>query len=153
MLSVSAAALLMSFVLAIMPEGRIRHTAKFLGALLVVLVVVSPVVKLNAENMARTIAKFEMEKESLRTGIEVKNREILSELIKENTQAYILDKAERMGIAVTVDVTMRDEGDYPFPVSVMLTGRLTPAEQTRLERVIEQDLGIPPECQEWRNDG
>ena len=143
----------MSFFLVIVPQGRIRNTAKFLGSLIVVLAVVSPIVKLDSEDISRTIAKFQMEKEELRTGIEIKNREIISELIKENTQSYILDKAEAMGIELSVDVTVRGEGDYPFPVSVVLKGEVTQAERAFLERMIERDIGISKERQEWSTDG
>lgn len=151
LLSVSAAALLMSLLLALLPSGHVKQTAKFTGALLVVLAVVAPVVKLNADDLARSIAMLQMEKEQLRTGVEVKNREILAELIKEQSEAYILDKAEELGLTLSVDITLREEGDYPYPIAVTLWGEAAEGDKMLLERIIEQDIGIVRERQEWKN--
>lgn len=149
-MAVASAALLVSFVLALLPKGKIRAIFKFCGALLLILVVITPLTKLDVEAFAQAIAKQQMQIEQMRTGVEINNREILSELIKQQSEAYVLDKAESLGITVTVDITLNEEGDYPYPGSVILSGNASQEDQQYLSKIIAEDIGVPTECQEWR---
>jgi len=90
-----------------------------------------------------------MDQEQLRTGIEVKNRDILAQLIKEKCEAYILDRADEMGLTLSVDVVMREAGDYPYPVSVVLSGMISESDRLYFKKMLERDFAITPECQEW----
>lgn len=68
--------------------------------------------------------------------------------IKEATEAYILDKADQLGVTVRVRVTL-DESTYPVPVMVEVEGPVSPAARAALSQMIQQDLGIPEEDQRW----
>lgn len=150
LLSMAASAFLLSLVLAVLPKGKIHRISRFAGALLLILAVIAPIARIDADDISQSIAKFQMQTQQLQTGIEVRNREILSQLIKEQCQAYILDKAEAMGVSVSVEISLSEERDYPYPVSVVLQGNVSPEDRGHLERIIEQDIGIPPERQEWK---
>lgn len=153
LMSVCAAALFASFILTIVPEGRIRHIVKLGGALVVIVSVISPLSRLDIEQIAKSMAVIRMDAEQMQTGIEVKNREILSQLIKEQSEEYILDKAEEMDLCLSVEIEMREEGDYPYPVSVLVVGTVSEADQAYLKKIIEQDIGIPVDRQEWNESG
>ena len=72
----------------------------------------------------------------------------LREVITENSEAYILSKANEMGLNIIVAVSLSQD-DVPVPVSVQLKGAISPLEKTRLTTIITNDLGIPKEEQRW----
>lgn len=72
----------------------------------------------------------------------------LAEVIRTECEAYILDKAEELGIAVTPEVTVSQE-ELPLPVRVILLGTATPEQKEILSRMITKDLGIAKEDQHW----
>ena len=70
-------------------------------------------------------------------------------LIESETEAYILDKAARMGLTVRIKVGTEENSEgVPVPVSAELTG--TPSRE--LSRWIEAELGIPVERQVWLDE-
>jgi stage III sporulation protein AF len=80
--------------------------------------------------------------------LEQSNREVLKKIIEQQTEAYILDKAEEMGITcqVTVTYTWGENGTaYPSEVRV-----ISSAAQEKLEELaslLETELGIARSCQ------
>ena len=150
LLSVSSASILVGLSSVLLPGSMRNKSINFVAAMLLLFAVVAPILKIDAGSVAKSIAMMQMDAEQMRTGVEVKNREILSELIKERCETYILDKAERMSVNVQAEITMSEEGEYPYPVFVQISGTLSVEDRTYLQKLIEQDLGIPPEQQEWR---
>ena len=150
LLAVSAAALLLSLVLSVLPKGSVKKAANFTGSLLLLLVVITPLAKLEISDLARSIAQINMEVEQMQSGVQIQNREIMAQIIKTECETYILDKAAQMSIHVSAEVTVSEVGDYPYPVSVVLQGNVTQEDKTWMEHIIEQDLGIPAEKQEWQ---
>ena len=150
LLHVASAGFLLSLALAVVPKGRVQQVARFVGGLVLILTVITPIMKLDTDDLARSISRFHMTIQQDRTGVEIDNRNILAQLIKEQCQAYILDKAEALGFAVSAEITLSEEGDYPYPVSVILQTEASQKERDHLENIIVQDLGIPPERQEWK---
>lgn len=72
----------------------------------------------------------------------------IRDIIKDETEAYILDKAEALGADIEVDVTV--SGDYqPIPKTVCIAGSVSPYAKARLENMLEEDLGIGKEGQLW----
>ena len=68
--------------------------------------------------------------------------------IKSETEAYILDKAAEYGAALSVDVTLSPD-NWPVPVSARIQGRISPYAKAQLVQMMEQELGIPKEKQQW----
>lgn len=73
----------------------------------------------------------------------------LDAIILERTTAYILDKGAALGAALEVEVSLGRSNGYGIPESVCISGAYSPYIKTQLGAVLEQDLGIPPERQEW----
>ena len=76
------------------------------------------------------------------------SRRAKAELIKQNVQAYILDKAKELHAPITVQVVLQEIGE-PLPQTVILTGRVSPYAKAQLQRMMEEDLGIAKEQQQW----
>ena len=150
LLSITAAALLLSLLMSLIHNGKMHRLLCFVGSLLMVLAVIRPVVRLDAEDIELAIKNMELETKLSQDDICSQNNQIVADIIKEQCQTYILDKAAANGQDLTVEIIISEEGDYPYPVSVVLYGDASQEERERLEKVIEQDIGIPPERQEWQ---
>lgn len=149
-LSIAAVGLLLSLIQAILPKGAAKKTAVLAGSLLLILTVLSPLAQLDYDNIARSISRIQMDTETMRTGIEVGNRELMAKIIKQNCEAYILDKAEEMGLPLTVEITVSGGADYPYPTAVTIRGVASAAQRQALTRYIEENLGIPEAQQQWK---
>lgn len=73
-------------------------------------------------------------------------KEAMAAYIKAETEAYILDKATALQVSLDVDVTL-DEAHKPH--SAVLTGTVSDYIRFRLETILEEDLGISKENQQW----
>lgn len=72
-----------------------------------------------------------------------------AEIIKQQTQSYILDKASSLGADVTVEVTLSEESP-PIPIGITIKGAVSPYVKRMLTNYIEEQFGIPKEAQMWR---
>jgi hypothetical protein len=72
----------------------------------------------------------------------------MAKLIKQETEAYILDKAQSLGCALEADVTV-GEGLYPVPESVLICGSISNQNRKLLEDILVKELGISKENQQW----
>ena len=142
--AVAAVSLLLSVVQYITPKGTLRDTASFIGGLLLLLVL-QPVRKAALpDDVHMGLAEYEKQVETYRTKLEEERKKKLGTLIESETEAYILDKAARMGLTVRIKVGTEENSEgVPVPVSAELTG--TPSRE--LSRWIEAELGIPVERQ------
>jgi len=153
LLSVTAVSLLASSLLALVPKGGVRRVLSLLCGLAVILTVIGPLARLDAARMARAISQASMASDEAASGVEVKSRELVSAIIKEKTEAYILDKAGEMGFTPRVEAEMDDGGDYPCPCGVRISGSWDAAQREKLSSLIEADLAIPENRQVWSADG
>lgn len=73
-------------------------------------------------------------------------QESLTQVITENTEAYILDKAKGLGLSLSVTVHPDDSGK---PFRVTLAGNAGEMAREALTDILESELGIPKERQIW----
>ncbi len=72
--------------------------------------------------------------------------ESMDAIIKSETEAYILDKAAILDAQLTAEVTLDAQHK---PASVTLCGTVSPYVRYRMESILEEDLGIKKENQQW----
>lgn len=71
-----------------------------------------------------------------------------AQIISEQTTAYILDKANAMGLEIEAFVTL--SGDtLPVPVAVTFSGRASPYHRSTMEEILSRELGIARENVKW----
>jgi len=80
-------------------------------------------------------------------GVESANTAIRA-VIKEQTETYILEKADSMGADLRAQITL-DSGNQPFPIAVKISGDVSPYVKKQLISIISNDIGIPEEMQTW----
>lgn len=74
--------------------------------------------------------------------------EAMAEIIKEEMEAYILDKAIAWTSELEVSVQLSDG----IPISVELDGDITPEGKQILSQMIADELGISKENQQWTGE-
>lgn len=73
-------------------------------------------------------------------------RDSMADIIKEETEAYILDKAADLHANLHVEVTV---GEDSLPMAVTLSGEASPYARRQIQAIIANDLGISKENQKW----
>jgi len=151
LLRLTAGAFLSAGLLALIPKGTSKKAAAVLCGLVMLLLALTPLAQLDYDALSEAISRLELEKEEARTGIEIRNQELVARIISGRVQAYILDKAAQCGAALDdAQVTLQWSTDgYWYPQSVRLVTSGPAAENSRLAQIIEANLGVPRTRQEW----
>lgn len=145
-----AASFLTALAQGLIPKGSARRAAAFAGGLVMILAALSPLVKVSSQDIASAISKYRFKAEAMRTGIDIGSTDVMEAIIQEQTEAYILDKAEELGLELTVSVrTTRADDGWPYPSFVELTGSFTEGGREKLSKIIETELALGPDSQEW----
>lgn len=146
-LSVVAAAILCGIVSGL--AGKKANCApilKLVCGIFLTLTVVRPIVKVDMDEIGGLLSGLQTEAEAASAFGEEHLDHSLKESIKQATQAYILDKAGKLGLELTVSVHLDEEN---IPDEVILEGACSPYGKRELQSMIVSDLGIPKERQIW----
>ena len=73
-------------------------------------------------------------------------RDSMADIIKEETEAYILDKAADLHENLRVEVAV---GEDNLPAAVTISGGASPYARRQIQAMIANDLGISKENQKW----
>lgn len=152
LLRLCALALLGSLVRALMPEGKTKRLCVNFCGMLLALAALNGAGEFDRSGLSQAFARARMQAEQTKTGVEIQNREALCAIIKVKSEAYILDKAEELGLDLTAEVQVDDSGSYPYPAEVTLFGEAAPGLQLTLSRLIEENLAIGKEKQHWSSE-
>ena len=149
LLSVTVAAILCGITKSLWSEKTVTGSILRLAAgVIMTVTVLSPVVRLNLAELPELTYDFVRQaKAAAAFGDEMALAE-KSAIIKEQTQAYILDKAAALGADLEVDVTLADDGSCR-PETAVLEGRISPYAKARLQSIIAEDIQIAKENQQW----
>lgn len=148
LLSVSAAALLCGIANRFLGKNTAAAAAKILTGLFLTLTVLQPLGKWDPSLLENLTFDLSDAGEQAVAQGEKQTQKALAQCIKEETAAYILEKARELkaDIHVTVEVS---EGRIPVPTGVQISGTVSPYARTRLQTIIEEQLGIAKENQRW----
>ncbi|MBQ8768069.1 MAG: hypothetical protein IJZ15_00225 [Oscillospiraceae bacterium] len=146
---VIAAAILCAIVSQLVgKDGLLSAAVKLITGIFMLLTLVSPVLNLKISAPGEIFSDISLQADQITSSASDSTRETISGIIKEKTEAYILDKANLHGAALTVDVSL-SESEIPEPVSVQISGNVSPYTRKILSETIEKDLGIATEAQIW----
>ena len=144
--SVVLVSVLLSAAQSLIPPGTVRKAAGFTGGLILLLVLLRPVLGADLGRLELDFDGYQAEISDRQEELAAAQTETLAELIAEETEAYIWDKAGELGVEVTTRVETRTgEDGIPVPWSAELTGQRSGA----LSSYLEAELGIPAERQVW----
>lgn len=151
LIRLTAAAILGAMVRRLAPSGGAGRAARLGAGLLVLVTAFAPLVSLNPVSATQDLVRHGYADPLTTEKFSKTVNDLLSELITEQAEAYILDKAQEFGLTLTVEVTAKVENTYPQPDSVRLSGSPTAAQKAALTEIIAAELKIPEERQEWLN--
>ena len=133
-------------------ETGAGKVVRLMASVFMVATILSPLVRLELTDLDGLLEGISADASAAAAAGENGARESMAQIIKSETEAYILDKAESYGAQLAVEVTLTDSG-IPTPVSVTLRGQFSPYARQQLTRLIEEGLEIGQEEQTWIAQG
>lgn len=140
-------AVLCSIVIVLFPEGRMKELVRTCTGVFLMVVLLSPVLKLKLPdiNNAPLEEFFEQGKAASSAGEEYRILQ-RQKIIKEYLEAYIMDKGSSLVQDLSVYVEVDTQG---VPTCVDLYGTCSYDEQRKMTVILEEELGIAKEDQRW----
>ena len=150
LISVTAAALLCGILKSLMGEkGSSAALVRLICGIFLALTVIRPLKELTLTDISLLPSGFLTEARATSgKGVEY-TRQTRADLIKEQCEAYILDKAKTLGASIQVEIGISEAGE-PIPAGSIITGNLSPYARNQLSNALEKDLGIAQEDQKWK---
>ena len=128
------------------PRGKEQSMVRLVSGLLLALAILRPLAGNDWDGLEVAAGSFSLQSEAQAEIYRKNQQETLSAIIAEKTEAYILDKANQLGLDCTVRVTVEaGESGIPLPVSATVRGAYSPA----LAECMEEEVGIPAQKQIW----
>ena len=144
--SITAVTLMLTVVQTLVPEGTLRKITGFTGGLLLLAALLQPVLRTDLGGLRLDLSGYGGAIEERWAELYTAGKEELAAIIAERTAAYISDKADALGLEVTVRVeTEPGEEGTPLPVAAEREGSYS----QDLADWIAGELGIPAEWQVW----
>lgn len=151
LIALTAAAILGALVRRLAPAGGAGRAARLGAGLLVLITAFGPIASLDTVSAAQDLVRRGYGDPLSSVEFSKNVNELMTALITEQTEAYILDKAQELDLSLTVEVTAKITDMYPVPFSVKLIGSPTEKQKQALTGIIAAELKIPEERQEWLN--
>lgn len=147
-ISVTTAAIACGMLTAVLKKGSAQSLVKLLCGFFLAFTFLAPIGKLKLEALPENFGFDYQEGSDAAQEGEYYARNSLAEIIKEQTEAYILDKAAELELSLEVEVFL--SGDkIPIPESVRIAGHASEQARGRMEYYLETELGIAKEHQTW----
>lgn len=151
LLSLTGAALLSAFALALTPEGRARSAVKLLCGVVMAIALLSPLRDFDFDTYAVSLASYRDAAAEASAKLNETNDRLSRTIIETESAAYIWDKARAVGLAPEEVTVGAKWGDalcwYPFETTIYAPSDA--AARERLSEIIEAELGIPKARQHW----
>ena len=148
-ISLTSASVICAMITALFPgKGASAKLVKLISGVLLCLIALQPFSRLDiGEYLNRWKFDLQAGEEASSDG-ENLAREARSKLIKERCEAYILDKANELGLQITVEIELNDDA-IPKPRLSIIRGNVSPYAKVQLQQILSNDLGIAKENQIW----
>lgn len=149
LLSVTGAAIVSAIVLRLL-EGKGGEGAmgRLLVGIFMTLTVISPFAELRFSDFSSFLPDVSTDAKAAVAAGGLSAKKALAEGISARLEAYILDKAAAMDVALTVEVELTEDA-IPVPKAVRLHGNISPYAKSRLQSILSDELGIQKENQLW----
>ena len=146
LISITAAGILCGFVkVAFESNSASNAVIRLIAGLIMVFTVIAPIT--NAELVELPVLSAEMTTDAYSASTIGKEMAQLAvdSIITEELEAYILDKAASVGADIQVELRLSES----CPAGIVIFGSVSPGTKQQLQQVLETDLGIAKENQQW----
>lgn len=149
LLSITAAAFICSIINALTPKDCAqRGIVRMMCGLFLAITAISPFTSIKINQFHNFWSDMRQESDQIVMQGESMANNAYCDIIKDRSEAYILDKASVMGLNIEVEVTLSDTVPSS-PYSVEIAGAISPYSKRKLQEMIANDLAIPEERQKW----
>ena len=127
-------------------SASVIHT---LCGVILTITIISPVLKINILDFNNFIHGVINDADLLtQSGANYEAKE-LRDIISSKLSAYVFEKADLYDCNISAVEVVLSEEQIPIPVALQIFGRFSPFERSKLSEMIESNLGIPKENQQW----
>ena len=150
LLSIVTASFICSIVISLLPKDSAQKgLIRMICGLFLAMTAISPFSNFRTKNINDFWTDIQTESDVVTMRGESMANDAYNNIIKEKSEAYILDKASVMGLNIDVEVTLSDTVPSS-PYSVEVTGAISPYYKNKLQEIIANDLAIPEDRQIWK---
>lgn len=128
-------------------NGTASKLLKLISGILLTFTVLAPVAEVKLEEISFFVTDIQEEGEAVASMGLTHSLDAMAAIIKQETEAYILDKAGDLQGNLEVQVFLDSELK---PNGVVLQGEIPESGRRQLEHIIARDLGITKEDQIWK---
>ena len=153
LMRVIAAAILCTIAQDLSPRGSVKQVGRLVCAMVLLCAVLSPVKTLDVAAGGQWLTDYRAALADSRAALAEQGEEIQMAVIAGKYRAYIEDKGAQLGLDCRARVDCQEEGGIYVPDRVEVTGDLSQGDWDGLRRCLEEELGVPPERQEFREEG
>ena len=150
-ISVITAATILTISTSLLKEnGSITSLlTKLIAGLFLLITVLSPIIQIKIPELSEYLVIIDADASEFVTQGNRSTQLELASIIKEQSKAYILEEATKLGVNISLDVILSEELT-PIPVSAVISGKISPYAKQKLSQIIANDLGISKENQLWK---
>lgn len=116
------------------------------SGLFLTFVILHPLIEVDFKSLIDWAESFSFQSSNAVTAGEKIAADAIQDIIKANTESYILDKAQTYDAELTVEITL-DQKHIPY--AVKLNGTISPYGKVQLKELITKELGITEANQVW----
>ena len=149
LLKITVAALVCGIVTGFLDKkGTAGALLRMLCGIFMITTLISPILDVRLGELPDLLFIFSTEADDAVTQGREDAQASMGDIIKQQTEAYILEEAKNLGADISVEVKLKVD-DIPVPCGVRLFGSVSPYGKKRLQQIIKEALGIPMEEQIW----
>lgn len=142
------AAVLCAVCDALTPKGRVKTVLKFVSGVVMATALISPIADFDFTAYSGFVEEYRQDVSLMTGALEEENLRLSRLIIEDECAAYILDKAQVVGLDIkSAAVTVKWGDGSWYPAEVHITGEETKGGP--LADLIESELGVPREMQYW----
>lgn len=143
---ICAVAVIVSVIKAISPQNPAGKCVQLVGALVLILTVISPFKSLSISDVYINDRRYEFGFEEQSMALKEVNGNIQKEIIEDEIAAYISQRLLDSGVSgsdVTVGIAKGQKGDfYPDKVKIMTDENVSKSERREIEDIIKRECGV-----------
>ncbi len=140
-------AMIVSIAKAVTPQNPSGKIIPIVGALIMILSVTAPVLKVSLEDVIKEVEENNLEYEWIENEFKNTNEKLSCEIIEDKMSSYIFERAERMGAeCASVDVKVEKDKQGRFcidSVKIILKKTNATQDKEKLREILISELSIP----------
>lgn len=122
---------------------------KLISGVLIIFTVIAPVIRVELKDFQDFYSGITDDARKVVQQGEIMTQQSTEAIIKDQLEAYILDKASSLNLDVDINLTF-ENATVPKPERITISGDASPYNKKVFQAFLEKEIGIPEEMQSWR---